>query len=67
MDEYSTAHIKTTALNEMCDGGYQYPAKGGTSVMIAPIIIICGNKHPQDIYPNTWKYIAARFNVFNVD
>lgn len=46
IDEYTTAHLKATTLNQMCDGTYQYPAKGQGAKAIPAIIIICGNKHP---------------------
>ena len=62
-DEYSTATLKVTSLNQMCDGTYQYPQKGGPAKTIAAYIIICGNKHPAEVYPNHWPFIQARFNV----
>ena len=69
IDEFTTPDIKTTTLNSMCDGTYQYPAKGGPSVKPTdhPIVIACGNKHPEEMYSNTYKYIEARFNVICVD
>lgn len=33
IDEFTTADIKVTTLNSMCDGTYQYPVKGGHSCM----------------------------------
>lgn len=30
-------------------------------------ILVTGNKHPADIYPNAWQYINARFNVYRLD
>lgn len=66
-DEYSSAHLKVTQLNQMCDGTYQFPRKGGSPVVCKDItLIICGNKHPKDIYTTTFDYIAARFNVFEL-
>jgi hypothetical protein len=67
IDEYSTAHIKATVLNSMCDGTYQYPVKGGAARSVKAYIICTGNKHPATMYPNAWQYIEARFNVFRLD
>lgn len=63
IDEYSHAHMKVTQLNQMCDGTYQYPLKGGQSKSVNAVIICAGNRHPRDVYPNAYKYIEARFNV----
>jgi len=60
--------MKATTINQMCDGNYQYPVKGGASTKLKkPYILICGNKDPKDLYPNAWKYIEARFQVINLD
>lgn len=68
IDEYTTADIKATTLNQMCDGTYQYPSKGGASIRLKqPTIVICGNKNPEEMYPNAFKYIEARFNVLCAD
>jgi len=67
IDEYSTAHLKVTQLNEMCDGNYQYPVKGGDPVQVKATIIICGNRAPNTLYRNTWEYLAARFNVVEIN
>jgi len=66
IDEYSTAHLKVTQLNEMCDGNYQYPVKGGDPVSTKATIVICGNRAPMTLYPNTWSYLEARFNVIEI-
>lgn len=50
----------------MCDGTYQYPFKGGAAKSVPAVIIICGNKHPQELYPNAWQYIEARFKVVDL-
>lgn len=67
VDEYTTATIPATVLNQMCDGNYQYPTKGGAAVMCKSIILVCGNKDPRDLYPNAWQYVDARFNVICLD
>lgn len=51
----------------MCDGTYQYPKKGGNPVQADMILLICGNAHPENVYPNAYPFIEARFNVVCVD
>lgn len=52
----------------MCDGTYQYPTKGGTPVQLTqPLIIICGNSPPQEVYPKKHPFVTARFKVIQVD
>lgn len=34
IDEYSTADLRVTQINQMCDGTYQYPRKGTGSITI---------------------------------
>lgn len=67
IDEYTVADIKATNLNSMCDGNYQYPVKGGTATAVKATILLCGNKNPEQLYPNAWQYIHARFNVVCLD
>ncbi len=66
MDEYSTAHLKITHLNMIADGTYMIPSKGEDAERHSFIVIICGNKHPEWVYPNTYPFIEARFNVIEV-
>lgn len=66
IDEYSVAHLQVTQLNEMCDGNYQYPVKGGDPVQVKATIIVCGNVAPSLLYNRTWQYLEARFNVIEV-
>lgn len=55
LDEYTTAKLPVTQLNLMCDGTYAYPVKGGVKVTLKdPLIIICGNASPSEVYPKTW-------------
>lgn len=55
IDELTCPDIRATTLNQMCDGTYQYPTKGGSSIKLTkPTILICGNKNPQDIYTTAW-------------
>ena len=67
-DEYSGGKVlKSTQLNQMCDGTYIYPFKGGAGITLQePILIVTGNRNPQELYPNAWPFIQARFNVFQL-
>jgi len=67
LDEYSTPHLKVTQLNQMADGTYQYPQKGEEATGADVIMLVTGNKHPAQIYTETYPYIEARFNVLNID
>jgi hypothetical protein len=66
IDEYSEAHLKVTQLNEMCDGNYQYPVKGGYPVQVKAVLLICGNKNPKELYPKAHMFLEARFNVLEI-
>lgn len=46
--------LPATMVNQMCDGTYLYPQKGGLAKQVPAIILICGNKDPQELYPNAW-------------
>jgi len=37
--------------------------KGGAAKAVKAYIIVAGNKSPEELYPNAWKYLEARFNV----
>ncbi|AXQ65984.1 MAG: replication protein [Cressdnaviricota sp.] len=67
IDEYSSAKVKATTINQMCDGTYLYPTKGGTAKQVrGTILLVCGNRDPKDVYPEAWPYIEARFTVKKV-
>lgn len=67
LDEFSTAHIKATTINRMCDGTYKYPRKNSTPVVLPNIILlVCGNKNPEEVYPNAFQFIEARFNIIQL-
>lgn len=69
-DEYSTAKVFLTDLNSMCDSMYKYPRKNMPAMLLdSPIVIICGNRRPEDVYtnPDNHDLIKARFNVFCLD
>ena len=61
MDEYSTAHLTFTQLNQMCDGTYQYPTKHGNPVQPKLTIILCSNRPIHMVYPNMFQLVEARF------
>ena len=52
MDEFSdSTGISITALNQMCDGTYQYPTKGGLpSTVPLTTFVVCGNVDPQELW-----------------
>jgi hypothetical protein len=67
MDEYSIAHLTVMQLNQICDGTYQYPVKGVSSVMLEqPIVVVASNKPPAAVYPNCHELVLARFSVFEL-
>lgn len=68
LDEYSSPHLPATQLNQMCDGTWQYPYKGGEPVQLQdPIILVGSNKPPEEVYPNVHKLITARFVVVSLN
>jgi len=65
LDEYTSPWLPIFELNQMCDGTFQYPSKGGSPVCLQdPIVVVCSNKHPNWVYPNFYELINARFLVF---
>lgn len=67
LDEYSSPHLTTTQLNQMCDGTWMYPVKGGTAIMLAePIILVAANKPIDEVYPNDHLLIKARFSQIDL-
>lgn len=69
LDEYSVGHLTVTQLNSMCDGTYQYPVKGGNAfVLNTPVLLVCGNRSPLDIYDSKHhELIQARFVINCLD
>lgn len=67
LDEYSSPHLQVTQLNQMCDGTWMYPSKGGNPVqLVDPIVLIGSNKPPEEVYPNCYPLINARFVVIEL-
>ena len=68
IDEFSDPFLTVTTLNQMCDGTYKYPTKGGQAIKLSkPLIVCCSNKPPSALYPNTYQYLLARFQFINLD
>ena len=70
MDEFSdTNGIRITQLNQMCDGTYQYPTKGGIQSKVDfATLICCGNVDPAVLFPgDSYQIFSARFKVFCLD
>lgn len=68
IDEYTTAKLPATQINQMCDGTYQYPTKNGTAMTLdRPIILICGNASIESVYPKAHQFIRARFIEIELD
>lgn len=66
-DEYSKAHLEVTKLNQICDGTYSFPVKGGLQVKLRdPVLVICGNVDPKRVYVDTFPYVEARFNFYEL-
>lgn len=62
LDEYSTASITATQLNQMADCTHKYPFKGGPSRQLhRATLIVCGNRSIVQVYPNVHELIKARF------
>ena len=67
LDEYSKAHLQVTQLNQMCDGTWAYPVKQSSATTLdEPVVIVCSNKPPEDVYPNFYFLVLARFRVFEL-
>lgn len=54
-DEYGKGNSTTsTALNQMCDGTYKFPAKGKSQMMLKdPYLIVCSNLPINEVYLNS--------------
>jgi hypothetical protein len=67
LDEYTTPYLTAFQVNQMCDGTYQYPFKGGSPVQLKdPILVVASNKPPEEVYPHQYELINARFCVFEL-
>jgi len=67
LDEYTTPYLTAFQVNQMCDGTYQYPLKGGAPVQLKdPVLVVASNKPPEEVYPHQYELINARFCVFEL-
>lgn len=63
LDEYSVPHLTATQINQMCDGTFKYPVKGGAAVVLNDsILLVASNKSIEQVYPNACDLIKARFH-----
>lgn len=51
----------------MCSGNSVIKVKFQADIMMDAIILVCGNKHPREVYPNAFPLIEARFNIINLE
>ena len=65
-DEYSKAHLQVTQLNQMCDGTCLPSQQSSATTLDEPVVIVCSNKPPEDVYPNFYFLVLARFRVFEL-
>lgn len=49
----------------MCDGTWAYPRKGAECIYLDLLVVVLGNKAPEEIYKEI-ELIRARFNVFEI-
>lgn len=68
-DEFGPGNnIQITILNQICDGTYQYPAKGRQpTILDSPLVILCSNFDISHAYPNSNGRVEARFNEICLD
>ena len=49
-----------------CDGTWVYPVKQSSATTLdEPVVIVCSNKPPEDVYPNFYFLVLARFRFLN--
>lgn len=68
LDDFNTAALKWSDLNQMCDGTYGYRVfMRGTVVLSSPLIIVISNQSILDLYPFMNQFLYARFNEICLD
>lgn len=68
LDEYNHCCFRYDQLNAMCDGNFQYRIfMGGIIRLNDPILIVLSNRSIQDMYPNMYHLLHARFNERKLD
>ena len=67
-DDYNTAGLKFNALNQICDGSYEYRVfMGGLLKLNRPLCIVLSNTTIEELYPNMYPLLLARFIVKCID
>lgn len=68
LDDFNTAALKWSDLNQMCDGTYGYRVfMRGTIVLSSPLIIVISNQSIPDLYPHMNSFLYSRFNEICLD
>lgn len=67
IDEYSSPTLKAEVINQLSCGTSAIKIKFQRDVMFETILLVCGNKHPREVYPNAFPLIEARFNIINLE
>lgn len=62
LDDYNTAKLKWDALNQLCDGTYQFRvAYRGVVTVAKYIVIVLSNAPISELYPNMNLFLYERF------
>ena len=65
LDEYSKAHLKLlNSIKCVMELGLAIKQSSATT-LDEPVVIVCSNKPPEDVYPNFYFLVLARFRVLN--
>lgn len=68
LDDYNTAALKWSFLNQMADGTAEYRIfMGGVKRLKNPLIIILSNASIVDLYPHMNKFLTERFIEYKLD
>lgn len=69
-DEFTTARITYTQMNQMCDGTYKFAYFRQGNVLLKdkqPLLIVLANKPIAEVYRNHVDTVYARFIEVNLD
>lgn len=67
IDEYNTAALKWSVLNQLCDGTYEFRVfQGGLQKLVKPLIIVLSNQSISDLYPHMNNLLYERFNEIEI-
>jgi len=69
VDELRPKEIRVQTLNKLCDGTFTFRRifYGEFRLNTKPIVIVCSNFSIQEVFPNDYKLVDARFNEYCVD